>query len=584
MVNIKHQEMKIMKKIYLIAAAAIVSSAVACNKAEVGEPGKKDEGREVSAETPIKVNIRVSDLSSDTKAVKSGWEDGDIIHLYFENSTFDGFDQYDSGEHFARITYNAATEEWTLQGEKLLEYRLVNESGGHGFIRGFYEASNQIWSEEDTKKTNAEDSAYDVGALWWNINSSNHSKHPFIWYDGPGRTGTRGRLGILTAVCDSIPYTYNKDTKVLTAKIDKWRFPTDFQLVVTGLNLEKYKYTLYSDQIYSVQAIDLKNGTYPYGCWVADNGSAGPLLKAGSKDGNIAAVENPDGIAFVGKLRYSGVPTKYTFTLVELERDSDNNAKERQKYTLTIPQEMTLDSQNGSKLVAVKVPFSYFQYGWKRHPVSAATEKDLGKLVGQDGFLYSSSKEATAAGTTSVAMVAYVGSDTGDPIYNHGIAIALSDLTTGKPSTLEGVRVYYYKDLDNFTGWYEAECPAPENTSGWKLPSVNNFMHISESFNGTPYNPALDKNSETTIPCDVGTVRGARNAARDGTLRWYLRQLNADFEWTTNGVYVRGGYWTCDPAPTRQRYWALRLWTDPVGVLDITSEYTSFGVRCVFAF
>lgn len=591
MVNIKHQEMKIMKKIYLIAAAAIVSSAVACNKAEVGEPGKKDEGREVSAETPIKVNIRVSDLASDTKAVKSGWEDGDIIHLWLDNSVFDDysnkFNRF-SGNDFP-LKYDKSKDEWTFQGD--INEVLLKESGG--FIRGFYESSNQLWTETDMAKQPEDDNVHENRALWGNLNVFNHLGHPYVWYDGPGRTGSRGRLGILTAVCNNIPYTYNKDTKVLTAKIDKWRFPTDFQLVVTGLDYERCKYTLYSDQIYSVQTIDVQHGEYPYDCWIADyehDESAGPLLKAGSEGGNIAAVENPDGIAFVGKLRYPGEEKKYTFTLVEVAYTvaadgarvpDENNCK---VYTLTIPQEMTLDSQNGSKLVAVKVPFSYFQYGWKRHPVSAATEKDLGKLVGQDGFLYSSSKEATEAGTTSVAMVAYVGSDTGDPIYNHGIAIALSDLTTGKPSTLEGVRVYYYKDLDNFTGWYEAECPAPENTSGWKLPSVNNFMHISESFNGTPYNPALDKNSETTIPCDVGTVRGARNATRDGTLRRYLRQLNADFEWTTNGVYARGGYWTCDPAPTRQRYWALRLWTDPVGVLDITSEYTSFGVRCVFAF
>lgn len=581
--------MKIMKKIYLIAAAAIVSSAVACNKAEVGEPGKKDEGREVSAETPIKVNIRVSDLSSDTKAVKSGWEDGDIIHLWLDNCSF-GKDWWEKAfnrtyGYDAQLTYNADKAEWTFQGDGLNEDWL-KESGG--FIRGLYETTNQLWSKEDDKKEVAGNEAYDIGAYWSNINCSFYggefSTKPSIWYEGPGGTGTRGRLGVLTAVCDSIPYTYNKDTKVLTAKIDKWRFPTDFQLVVTGLNLEKYKYTLYSDQIYSVQTIDVCHGEAPYDCWIND--PFDDHVKAGEQDGNIAAVENPDGIAFVGKLRYSGVPTKYTFTLVELERDSDNNAKERQKYTLTIPQEMTLDSQNGSKLVAVKVPFSYFQYGWKRHPVSAATEKDLGKVVGQDGFLYSSKKEATAAGTASVAMVAYVGSDTGDPIYNHGIAIALRDLTTGKYSTLEGVRAYYYKDLDNFTGWYEAECPAPENTSGWKLPSVNNFMHISASFNGTPYNPALDKNSATTIPCDVGTVENARNAARNGTLRWYLRQIEpgADFEWTTNGVYVRGGYWTCDPAPTMQRYWALRLWTAPAGVLDNSSNYTSFGVRCVFAF
>lgn len=366
MVNIKHQEMKIMKKIYLIAAAAIVSSAVACNKAEVGETGKKDEGREVSAETPIKVNIRVSDLSSDTKAVKSGWEDGDVIHLWLDNSVFDNyFNKFNrfSGNDFP-LKYDKSKDEWTFQGD--LNEDLLKESGG--FIRGFYESSNQLWTETDMAKQPEDNNVHENRALWGNLNVYNRFSHPYVWYDGPGGTGSRGRLGILTAVCNNIPYTYNKDTKVLTAKIDKWRFPTDFQLVVTGLDYERGKYTLYSDQIYSVQTIDVQHGEYPYDCWIADyehDESEGPLLKAGSKDGNIAAVENPDGIAFVGKLRYPGEAKKYTFTLVEVAYTvAANGARvpdNYKVYTLTIPQEMTLDSQNGSKLVAAKVSKDKFR-------------------------------------------------------------------------------------------------------------------------------------------------------------------------------------------------------------------------------
>lgn len=347
-------------KIYLIAAAAMLSAAAACNKAEISEA---DKAGEASTGTPIKLNISVSDLSSDTKAVKSCWKDGDIIHLWLDNTTFE-FTGFAPGKSYAaRLTYDAGQNEWTVRN---LDESLLKESGG--YIRGLYEASNLLFSATDNAKRRNYGNNIDVedAALWGNINCYNKQGHPFVWYDGPGALGTRGRYGFVTAVCDHIPYTYDKGTKMLAAKIDKWRFLTDFQLVVTGLDYEKYKYTLYSEQIYSVQTIDVMHGDAPYECRVADyekSESDGPLLKAGQEDGNIAAVENADGIAFVGKLRYPGEAKQYTFTLVEVQRKTTNNKETEVKntYTLTIPTEKTLDSQDGAKLISVKVPFSSFQ-------------------------------------------------------------------------------------------------------------------------------------------------------------------------------------------------------------------------------
>jgi len=59
-----------------------------------------------------------------------------------------------------------------------------------------------------------------------------------------------------------------------------------------------------------------------------------------------------------------------------------------------------------------------------------ATAEDLGKVIGADGAIYDDASAATAAGTTALAMIAYVGSETGDDTYNHGLALALTDAST----------------------------------------------------------------------------------------------------------------------------------------------------------
>lgn len=56
-----------------------------------------------------------------------------------------------------------------------------------------------------------------------------------------------------------------------------------------------------------------------------------------------------------------------------------------------------------------------------------ATTADVGKVIGTDGKIYRNVAAASTAGTLATAMIAYVGSQTGDATYNHGLAIALSE-------------------------------------------------------------------------------------------------------------------------------------------------------------
>ena len=75
---------------------------------------------------------------------------------------------------------------------------------------------------------------------------------------------------------------------------------------------------------------------------------------------------------------------------------------------------------NGTKLVkSVK--------GTKKvKPAAEATAEDKGKLIGTDGNIYADVAAATAAGTTAVAKIIYIG-PTGHATYNHGLALALTD-------------------------------------------------------------------------------------------------------------------------------------------------------------
>jgi len=59
--------------------------------------------------------------------------------------------------------------------------------------------------------------------------------------------------------------------------------------------------------------------------------------------------------------------------------------------------------------------------------LALVTTADLGKIAGADGNIYDTKADATAAGTTAVAKIIYVGSSTDNATYTHGLALALTD-------------------------------------------------------------------------------------------------------------------------------------------------------------
>ena len=291
--------MKIMKKTYiLLAAAAILAAAVSCNKEQeiiIEEP---------TAPANVQVNITVGELMPSTKAIKTGWANGDIIHVYLDDNTTPTSD-FD-------LTYDGT--KWTASAiSSAVEARLA----ASGKLDGFWESSNSCMSS----------AAWEKGSWWMNF---------------PERSNisTTGVMGYLFADFYDVDYTYDGTT--LTASISTWRFRSDAHIVVTGLTGDSW--TLYSDDIDNMSTISFDN-TSPADCYVSYN-------SAGSPDGLIRGISNADGLAFVGGWASSHISGE-TITLYLVD---NTNSK-----TYTYSKVLTSGINTGNTTVkAIKIPFSKF--------------------------------------------------------------------------------------------------------------------------------------------------------------------------------------------------------------------------------
>lgn len=113
--------------------------------------------------------------------------------------------------------------------------------------------------------------------------------------------------------------------------------------------------------------------------------------------------------------------------------------------------------------------------------LAEATAEDLGKIAGADGNIYDDAAAATAAGTTAVAMIAYVSG-------SEGLAIALADES-------------------GYMTWSTAKSTCEGKTAvtgaAWVLPSLNQWKTMF-SANGGSENSYSDLN--TTISNAGGTA------------------------------------------------------------------------------
>lgn len=290
-----------MKKIYIILAVASLLATTSCTKFELNAP---------EAETRnTTVIITVSDLQPGTKAIKTSWANGDIIHVYLDDAT--------SYQPDFDLTYDGT--KW-VSSEILAGVALRLKATG-GKIRGFWEDSN-----------------YCMISGSWNKYGS------FIEFPGFG-TGAEKTTGVvdhLVADFSNIDYTYSGG--VLTANINSWRFRTNLQIVISGLPFQAGRYSFYSDCMDNFSLIDTQTNYSPYDCHTSYMGT-------GSSH-RIAGIANDDGTAFVGGLSTNYSPGEtLTFYLVDGTTGTT--------YSFT-KQLTTSISRDESKILGIKIPFAKF--------------------------------------------------------------------------------------------------------------------------------------------------------------------------------------------------------------------------------
>jgi len=156
--------------------------------------------------------------------------------------------------------------------------------------------------------------------------------------------------------------------------------------------------------------------------------------------------------------------------------------------------------------------------------LAEATAEDLGKIAGADGNIYDSKDAATTAGTTAVAMIAYVGSSTDHATYTHGLAIALADESNSIWSTAKNT----------------CEGKSAVTNAAWLLPSQNQWKAMFKAFGN---NDA----SYSGLNSAIGTAGGTAlqdgdeddcwywsSSESDDDNAWYVAVYNGDANWGDN--------------------------------------------------
>ncbi|MBP1542421.1 MAG: hypothetical protein ILA25_09705 [Prevotella sp.] len=98
-----------------------------------------------------------------------------------------------------------------------------------------------------------------------------------------------------------------------------------------------------------------------------------------------------------------------------------DDGKSANTVTEGIP--MTVTYNGTKKLLGMKVE----KKGAASKLASEVTTDDIFKVIASDGMIYDNIAAAESAGTVAQGLLVYVGSDTGNDTYKHGMALALKD-------------------------------------------------------------------------------------------------------------------------------------------------------------
>lgn len=109
--------------------------------------------------------------------------------------------------------------------------------------------------------------------------------------------------------------------------------------------------------------------------------------------------------------------------------------------------------------------------GWtvERHPVATkplanASWEDVGRVIGEDGNIYSTVAAANEASTNAWAMIAYIGAV--DGVCEHGLAISLANVSGSQ----------HWSNIDDVVSSWASNHPIP--VGSWRLPSFKDWQYL----------------------------------------------------------------------------------------------------------
>jgi len=206
--------------------------------------------------------------------------------------------------------------------------------------------------------------------------------------------------------------------------------------------------------------------------------------------------------------------------------------------------------------------------------LAEATAEDIGKVAGADGKIYTNVAAAKAASTTACAIIAYVGSATGES-QNHGLAIAMKDAAAGSSvkwsssskdesltnfgtvsqavttaqSGLSNSQTSGFDDVSNYPAFYAAlnntittsdgiSAAAPASgTSGWFLPSLYQWNKIVQGLSGKTADLSTSWKDDYTASSLNTKIEAAGGTGLQSNYYWSSSEFDDDYAWYFSADY-----------------------------------------------
>ena len=303
-----------MKKTIILASLALMAAFSSCNKSEMPEAATTD---------GIKLNITVADLSTETKAVKSGWENGDRLNLFFDGWNEIAYKYNYQKEPDMILKYDGS--KWQIESQVASLSTRLKSTGGK-FI-AVWESSNDLMNF----------SSYEWAS-------------PTVYYHFPTTKNTHTSdqyvmHANMVVFSESIDYSFKGST--LTATISTWTFGTKLKILV------KTDDTAVKDNANNlVLQVKIGDDLYarPKGDVIVDATDLSILSSSSNVIGMQGAVAESDGLAFYYENNYY-TGSEIVFTLI----DTSNGNKKQ--YTVT-GKDLRTDS-----FKAISIDYSKFKEG-----------------------------------------------------------------------------------------------------------------------------------------------------------------------------------------------------------------------------